>query len=424
MVEGFTIGIALIIGLQQVPAALGVTGDGEQVWPSLAGAVGDWFANPAWTPLLMAGGVAGAMLVAARFRPGFPISLVAVAAATVAAVVGDLPVASIGPCRPGCPCPGVPDIRAQLGSLLLPAVAVAALAALESLLSASVADAMRVGERHDPDRELFGQGVANLAVPLFGGVPATAAIARTAVNVRAGARSRLAAVVQSLTILLMVLAAAPWVSQIPLAALAGVLIATAVQMIEISSVHALLRSTRSDAAVLVLTAATTLVLDLVTAVIVGLVAAGVFALRQMARTANLEPVPLDSGEHAEEERSVLDDHIVAFRLEGPLFFGAAHSFLLELSEISDVRVVVLRMSHVATLDATGAAVLADTIKRLEARNVTVLLSGLTPAHEAVLTSIGVAGPLREAGRILPDTPQAISVARELVRAGHERVRRS
>lgn len=412
VVEGFTIGIALIIGLQQVPAALGVIGEGDQVLVVAARAVGDWFANPVWAPVLMAGGVAAAMLVTARFRPGLPISLVAVAAATVAAVAGDLPVSSIGALPAGLPAPGVPDVAvSQLGSLLLPAVAVAALAALESLLSASVADAMRVGERHDPDRELFGQGVANLAVPLFGGVPATAAIARTAVNVRAGARSRLAAVVQSLTILVMVLAAAPWVSQIPLAALAGVLIATAVQMIEISSVHALLRSTRSDAAVLVLTAATTLVLDLVTAVIVGLVAAGVFALRQMARTANLEPVPLDSGEHAEEERSVLDDHIVAFRLEGPLFFGAAHSFLLELSEVSEVRVVVLRMSHVATLDATGAAVLADTIKRLESRNVTVLLSGVRPQHEQVLCRLGVFAELAHERHLFETTPEAIAHAR-------------
>lgn len=421
VVEGFTIGIALIIALQQVPSMLGVTGSGDQVLVVAGSAVRHWFETPHVAPLLMAAGVAGAMLLGRRFRPGLPVSLLAVAAATVVAQLGDVSLRRIGHLPSGLPAPGLPDLAAsQLGGLLVPAVAVAALAALESLLSASVSDAMRVGERHDPDRELFGQGIANLAVPFFGGVPATAAIARTAVNVRAGAHSRLAAMIQSLAILLMVLVASRWVSEIPLAALAGVLIATAVQMIEISSVRALLRSTRGDAVVLLVTAATTLALDLVTAVLVGLVAAGVFALVQMARSATLETISLDEGEHAEEERSLLDDHIVAFRLEGPLFFGAAHSFLLQLSEVSDVRVVVLRMSGVATLDATGAAVLADTIKRLEARDITVLLSGVRPAHEQVLTRLGVYGELAHERHLFATTPEAIAHARvHAARISHE-----
>ena len=169
----------------------------------------------------------------------------------------------------------------------------AALAALESLLSATVADAMSVGQRHDSDRELAGQGLANLVAPLFGGIPATAAIARTAVNVRSGATSRLAALTHAVLLLAIVLVAARWVGEIPRAALAGVLLATAVQMVRVSSLTALLRSTRGDAVVLSVTAVATIALDLVTAVLIGLVVAGFFALQQTARSARLEEMPLD-----------------------------------------------------------------------------------------------------------------------------------
>jgi len=294
---------------------------------------------------------------------------------------------------------------------LLPAVAVAALAALESLMSATVADGMNVGQRHDSDRELFGQGLANLGSPLFGGIPATAAIARTAVNVRAGAASRTAALTHTLVLLSVVLVAARWVSDIPLAALAGVLIATAVQMVKVSSVSALVRSTRGDAVVLVITALATVVFDLVTAVLLGLVVAGFFALQQTARAARLDELPIDHGDHADEERQLFEDHIVAYRLDGPLFFAAAHDFLLELSAIGDVRVVVLRMSRITTIDATGASVLADTIKRLEKRGVTVLLSGVKPHHEQVLQRLGVYGGLAHQRHLFDQTPEAIAHAR-------------
>ena len=119
--------------------------------------------------------------------------------------------------------------------------------------------------------------------------------------------------------------------------------------------------------------------DLVTAVLLGLVVAGFVALRQTAKTARLDEVPLDEGDHTDEEQSLLDEHIVAYRIDGPLFFAAAHDFLLELSDVSNVRVVILRMSRVTTIDATGAHVLADTITRLEGRGITVLLSGSGPA---------------------------------------------
>lgn len=412
VVEGFTVGIAVIIALQQLPAMLGVHGEGERVLAVAWSAVSGWAAEPHWQSVAIATGVAAAMLVSARVRPALPMSILAVAAATVAVRAFDVSTPAIGTVPSGLPAPHLPSVPLDaLPGLLTPAVAIAALAALESLLSATVADGMRVGERHDSDRELFGQGLANLAAPLFGGVPATAAIARTAVNVRAGARSRLAAMTHAVVLLAVVYGASTVVSDIPLAALAGVLIATAVQMVEVSSVRALLRSTRGDAAVLVLTAVTTIALDLVTAVVVGIIAAGALALRHIARSVRFDVEPLPAGDHVDEESALLDEHIVAYRIEGPLFFGAAHAFLLELAEVSDVRVVVLRMSHIATMDATSAAVLADTIRRLEARGITVLLSGTRPQHTNVLAQLGVYDQIAHEKHLFATTPDAIEHAR-------------
>ena len=412
VVEGFTVGIAVIIALQQVPAALGVTESADGVIAGTTEAIGSWLAAPDLAPVAVTVTVAGLMLLAARFRPGLPVSLVAVVVASVVVAGANAAIATIGAIPAGLPAPSLPPVApGAIGSLLVPAVAVAALAALESLMSATVADGMSVGERHDSDRELFGQGVANLVTPLFGGIPATAAIARTAVNVRSGARSRLAAVTQSLALLVVVLVASQWVAYIPLAALAGVLLATAIQMVEASSLVALMRSTRGDAAALVITAGATIVLDLVTAVILGLIVAGAFALQQMARSARLDEIELDHTDHSAEEQALFDEHIVAYRLDGPLFFGVAHTFLLELSEIREVRVVVLRLSRIATLDATGASVLADTIKRLEGRGITVMLSGVRPEHESILSRLGVYDELATEHHIFGSTPDAIAHAR-------------
>jgi SulP family sulfate permease len=417
VVEGFTIGIAVIIGLQQLPAALGVTVEGQKVVVLAGRAAQAWLQDPTWAPPVMTVAVVAGVLLLSGLRPRLPGSLLAVVLATTANSALQLGTATIGRIPTGLPAPALPSVPlADLDALVLPAVAVAALAALESLLSATVADAMSVGQRHDSDRELVGQGLANLGAPLFGGIPATAAIARTAVNVRSGATSRLASLVHVGVLLLVVLLAADWVGDIPLAALAGVLIATALRMVRVSSVAALLRSTRGDATVLTLTAVATVVFDLVTAVLVGLAAAGFFALRQTARSARLDEMrldemPLEAGDHTAEERALLDEHIVAYRMDGPLFFGAAHDFLLELSDVVRVRVVILRMSRVTTIDATGAHVLADTVTRLERRGITVLLSGVQAEHERVLRELGVYDRLAHERHLFDSTPSAIRHAR-------------
>ncbi|MEV7908804.1 SulP family inorganic anion transporter [Streptomyces griseus] len=446
VVEGFTFGIACVIALQQVPNALGVAApEGDKVLVVAWRAVEEFVGGPNWTALAITVGVAGLMLAGARLRPGVPFSVVAVVAATLAAQLFHLDGATpIGALPAGLPAPslGFLDLSA-VGSLVAPAVAVAALAALESLLSATVADGMTTGQKHDPDRELFGQGIANLAAPLFGGVPATAAIARTAVNVRTGAGSRLAALTHAGVLAVIVFAAAPLVSRIPLAALAGVLLATAVRMVEVGALRAMARATRSDAVVLVLTAAATLVLDLVLAVVIGLAVAGLLALRAVAAEARLDRVhPYDDGVPelpgaqtygdgvpelpgaesyeggggGDGELAGTAGQVVAYRVEGPLFFAGAHRSLLELGEISGVRVVILRMCRVTTVDATGALALKDTVHRLNGRGIVVLASGIRPGQRRALESVGALELLRREGREYATASEAFGAARERLAA--------
>lgn len=412
LVEGFTAGIAVVIALQQIPNMLGVpAGDQDQVWAVAIDAGARFLSDPDLVPLLIALGVAAIILVGARWKPSIPLSLVAVAVVTALAQWLGLDVDIIGTLPAGIPAPTSAFLDPALIAELLPsAFAIAALAALESLLSATVADGMTVGEHHNPDRELFGQGLANLVVPFFGGVPATAAIARTAVNVRSGAKSRLASVSHSVILLVFVMVAAPAVGIIPLAALGGVLLAVTIQMVQVGAIRSILRSTRSDAVVLLLTFGVTVAIDLVTAVVVGLIVAALLALRSVSRAAYLERVPLD--ERATESEP-LEHDVIAFRFDGPLFFGAAHRFLLELTQVTDVSVIILRMSRVSTIDATGAAVLDDAIARLERRGIVVLLSGIRPHHGRVLTALGALNRLELVGRVFSDTPEAIAHARRL-----------
>lgn len=415
VLEGFTAGIAVVIALQQVPSALDTAGKGDKAWQSAWDSLHHFAEHPKPWPLSMALAVAVFMLIGVRIRAGLPYSLIAVVLATGIAQLCHLPVAPLGRLPAGIPAPSATFLHMHVVSQLVPsALAVAALGALESLLSATVADAMTVGQHHNPDRELVGQGIANIVVPFFGGVPATGAIARTAVNVRAGADSRSSALIHAVGLAAVVYLASSWVGKIPLAALAGVLLATCVQMVEVGSLKALVRSTRGDAVVLVVTFAITVLFTLVDAVAVGVGIAIVLALRAVARSARLEQVPLELDEHLEEEHDLLRRHIVAYRIDGPLFFAGAHRFLLELAEVGDVKVVILRLSRLTTIDATGAHVLGDVITRLERKGITVLLSGISERHDRVLQALGVADHLRKAGLVFPDTPHAIEFARDAV----------
>ena len=427
VIEGFTIGIAMIIFLQQVPAALGVAKpEGENTALVAGRAVvraiegeGRW-----WTIGLVAI-VAAVMIVVPRIHRGLPASLLAVVAATVVAAAADSGVNTIGKLPSSLPSPALPHVTTGLVSSLSGAVfAVAALGALESLLSAKVADGMAGTGSHDPNRELFGQGLANIASSLFGGMPATGAIARTAVNVKAGARTRVSAAVHAVLLLAVVLFGSGLVSRIPLAALAGVLMVTATRMVERHNVAAILRATRSDALILVLTAFVTVAFDLILAVEVGMAAAAVLALRQVARTSTLtaETVPsAEGGSSAEadgvdqaEAAALRHDHIVTYRLDGALFFGAVQRFFHQLTEVGDVKVVILRLPDLQMIDATGAQALGQIIEDLERRHVTVLLKGARPEHLRILREVGAIDRLAHARHVFDDLDSAIAHAREHV----------
>lgn len=390
VVEGFTVGIAVIIFLQQVPSFFGIAKPrGENAAAIAIRAVGR-VGHAAPEAIGIAVLVIALMVVVPRLGRALPASLIAVAVGTIVAEVFHIDVARIGAIPSSLPLPHLPqmasiDLRVVLG----PAFAIAALAAIESLLSAKVADGMADGRDHDPDRELFGQGLANFVSPLFGGMPATGAIGRTAVNVRAGARSRVAAVVHALVLALAVLFLGRALEVIPLAALAGVLMVTAAHMVDVRAVRMLLRSTRSDALVLILTAGATILFDLVVAIEVGVAVAGALALRAVARNTSFEAESVDATSlTATDEERLLHEHIVAYRLDGALFFGAAQRFLAELSAVADVRVVILRLSRLQVLDATGAHALGDMAQELEKRGITVLLCGARPNHARLLLAVG------------------------------------
>lgn len=274
LIEGFTAGIAVVIALQQVPAGLGLkAAKGESILAGAWGAVVAWFAHPAWAPMLTTVIVAVGLIWAGHRWHKLPFSLIAVVLVTAANGLGHLGLTSVGA------LPAFGSISTNWfgalehwQALLVPAISVTMLGALESLLSAKIADRMRPDvQPHDSNRELIGQGLANLAAPFFGGIPATAALARTAVNVRAGAQSRWAAAFHAIVLAVFVLALAPLVEQIPLAGLAGVLIATASHMIKPSELKQTLRRSRLDALVLLATLVVTVFANLTAAVLVGLV---------------------------------------------------------------------------------------------------------------------------------------------------------
>jgi len=429
VIEGFTVGIAIIIFLQQVPSGVGVDKpDGENTAVVAITAVGRAGGSQTAAAVALVAVVVMIMLLLPKLHRAIPASLIAVVLATAVAELGGLDTARIGVVPASLPLPRLPAFDVgQLRELLPAAFAVAALAAIESLLSAKVADGMTDVEPSDPDRELFGQGLANLASPLFGGMPATGAIARTAVNVRSGAHTRVAAIVHSIVLILVVLFASALVGRIPLAALAGVLMVTAVRMVERHNVRAVVRATRSDAVVFVVTCAATVAFDLIFAVEIGVVAAAFLALRTVARTASheRESVPSVAEVDADAELGLLHDRIIAYRLDGALFFGAAQRFLTELTSVTNVKVVILRMSQVQVLDATGAQALGEIVEQLEHRGITVLLKGPRAEHLRVLRAVGALDRLAHENHVFDDLETAIAHARlHVLRTAHDPDHRS
>lgn len=415
VVEGFTLGIAAIIFLQQVPlmTAPHLPSAGGHSTSALVSAIDAVrTADPMYVVWAIGVGVivAGCILWAPRVHRAVPGSLVGIAVVTVLVSVVPSPLSVIGALPAGFPLPAIPAVDpATLPSLLLPAVTVAVLAAIESLLSARVAASMADAGPYDPDRELVGQGVASVGSALFGGMPATGAIARTAVNVTSGGRTRVASLTHAGVLLVIVLALSAPVALIPLPALAAVLMVTAVRMVHAGTVRALVRSTRSDALAFILTALITVSVDLIVAVAIGVLLATVFSLRSLARRAGVQREavlgPATPG----------DERIAIIRFDGPLFFAAADRVFERVSELQEVSVVVLRLSQVELVDATGARILSDIVHTLERRGVTVLIKGVQARHADLFRRIGVLDALRHQNHLFESLPDAITHARSHVR---------
>ena len=412
VIEGFTLGIAAIIFLQQVPAAFGVSAPAGQRTLLAAWAVvrhADW--STAWRTLAVVAFVALLMIGLPRLHRSIPESLTAVVAATVIVALLRIPVATIGTLPSHLPAPAMPqaDIGA-LRTLVGAALAIAALAAIESLLSARVAASMSPTGPYNPDRELVGQGLASMASGVFGGMPATGAIARTAVNVRAGARTRVAAIVHSLLLLCVVYLATGPVAAIPLSALAGVLVVTSFRMISPTTVRKILRSTRSDAVIFVVTAVVTVCFDLIEAVEIGVVVAAFFALRTVARRSSVVRQELPGPHQPGDER------IALLRLDGAMFFGAAEKISNAITDADrpEVSVVIIRMSAIGMLDATGAHSLAEIAEELEARGITVIIKGVQPEHMTLLANMGIVDSLRHENHLIDSLDDAVAHARSHV----------
>lgn len=421
VVEGFTLGIAIVIFLQQVPGALGVAKpSGETAAVIAVRSVGHATANSTPAALALVALVATVMVVGHRVRRTLPLALIAVVLATVVAEILDLRLGQVGSLPSSIAAPSIPSLApSRLGDLFTAAIAVALLIALQGLLSGKAADGLVDRPSHDPDRELFGQGMANIIGPMFGALPSTGAIARSVVNVRAGARTRVAAIVHSIVLLLIVVFAAPFVARIPLAALAGVLMITAVRTVEARNVRAILSTTRSDAAVLLVTAASAVAFGLIVAVEVGIGAAAVLALRQVANSATVTREAIAVEIDANEEHALLVDHIVAYRLDGALFFAAAQRFLSELADVGDVRVAILRLPDLSVLDATGARALRSIIEDLERHGITVLLKGPSASHVRLLDAVGALERLAHSNHLFTEMDDAVAHARMHVkRADH------
>lgn len=329
------------------------------------------------------------ILLTKRFFPKAPFMLVGMLVSTLICQIFQLPVETIGSrfgeLPQGLPMPSLPEIDWQkLPQLVQPAFIIALLAAIESLLSASVADGM-TGSRHHPNTELIGQGVGNMASALFGGIPATGAIARTATNIRAGGKSPVSGIIHAITLLLILMLAGQYAAMVPLAALAGILVIVCWNMAEVSTFTHLLKGPRQDAIVLCLTFILTVLIDLVVAVEVGVVLAALLFIGRMAQISNVESISRElEGEDPEEQpgRSRylrhVPENVEIFDVQGPFFFGAVEQFKDRVFRNldRDVEYVLLRMRLVPALDASGLHALEDFLAYCQRRNVTLLLCGV------------------------------------------------
>ncbi|MEN0653442.1 SulP family inorganic anion transporter [Hyphobacterium sp. WM6] len=402
---GFTAGIGLIILASQIRPALGLVVDGPEPAGLLEKLPLLWQALPSVnTPALaIAAGTAGLILAQRRWLPKWPGMLIAIVLASLAVFVLRLPVETVvsvfGELPRGLPMPRLPDLSQDRVMAVLPdAFAFALLGAIESLLSASVADGM-TGRRHRSNCELVAQGGANIASALFGGLPVTGTIARTATNVRAGARGPVAGLAHAAFLLVFLLLAGPVLAYIPLAALAGVLVVIGWTMIEHRAIAILARTSAGDFAVFAVTLGLTVFRDLAEAIVAGFALGAILFIRRMSETTSVtgDP-PLAATDQADRLAPYSPDEAgdsgtVVYRVTGTLFFGAAASVGAVLDRIAERRTtLILDLSDVPLIDSTGAHMLAGLAERSQRRGTGLVLRGTTPAMRSVLAGYGIGEP--------------------------------
>ena len=396
---GFTSGIAVIILSSQVKDLLGLRMGA--IPPDFVDKWGAYFsALPTidGATLALSAATLAVLIFLPRLTKKIPSPFAALVFATAAAAIFGLPVETIGSrfgaLPRGLPMPHLPTVDFKTAAALVrPATVVALLAAIESLLSAVVADGM-IGSRHRSSMELVAQGVANIVSPLFGGIPVTGAIARTATNIKSGGRTPVAGIVHAFVLVCVLLFAGPLVARIPLCSLAAVLVIVAYNMSEWHSFVFLLKSPRSDVAVLLATFGLTVLVDLTVAVEVGMVLSAFLFMRRMAEMTTVGAAVADRGDEeaggaSEPLSGAMPEGVEVYRVSGALFFGAADKLGEILSQIEDPpKVFILRLGSVPVMDATGQHALRDFQARCRRLNTSLLLCGLQKQPLRVLQTSG------------------------------------
>ena len=387
VIVGFTNGIAILIASTQVKDFFGLQMEkvpGE-FWSRME-ALLTHFDTLALAPTLLAATALVIVVLSKRFVRRIPGSIIALVLGTCVVAAIGLPVETIGTrfggIPSGLPSLAVPRFEVQTAlTLLSPALTVAMLGAIESLLSAVVSDRMS-GDRHDPNVELVAQGVANIASPLFGGLPATGAIARTATNIRSGATTPVSGMVHALTLLAVLLFAAPLAQYIPLAVLAAILMVVAYNMGEWDEIPELLKLTWADITVWLVTLLLTLFADLTLAVEVGIVLAALLYIRKVTRTTTVEEVTekdVENGWVHVMEDKLIPHYVSVFRIHGPFLFGATEKLAVITDQSAALpSIIILRLREMTALDATGLLALEDLADTLHAANRALILCGAQP----------------------------------------------
>ncbi|HZE44269.1 MAG TPA: SulP family inorganic anion transporter [Steroidobacteraceae bacterium] len=391
VVTGFTAGIAVIIASSQVGDFLGLTtaklpAEFIPKWATYLGALG----STSFYALGVGSATLSVIVLLRRFAPQLPAFLIALLLATLAVALLHLPVATVGdrfPAMPtGMPAPHIPNISLALIQHLLPsAFTIAFLAGMEALLSATVADGM-TGYSHRSGQELVAQGVANIASALFGGLPATGAIARTATNIRAGGRTPLAGIFHAVFLLMFLLVAGKLISHVPMAALAAILLIVAWGMSEVERFKTLLKMDAGERALLLLTFALTVLVDLTVAIGVGVTLASLLFMARMSDTTGLLPDELSIDDPT--QRASLPKGVEVFRFAGPMFFGVAREMLDALHRTGrSPKTIILRMERVPYIDSSGASALEAFVRQAHGEGTKLILCDLGEQPAALLARL-------------------------------------